>query len=410
MKKILFSLLIAATFALPLGVADWPNWLGPNRNGASPETGLLTTWPKSGPKVVWKVPGGEGYSSVAIAAGRAVTQVQHDGSEFVLALDAVKGTKLWETKVTGAYKNSYGNGPRGTPTIDGKHVYVHSPDGPLTCLKAENGEIVWQIDLLKDFTGKKISWGMAASPLVDGDLVYALPGGKGAAVAAFNKNTGKLAWKGGGDDQAGYSTPQLVTVGGQKQIVFFNAAGVFATTPDDGKELWRVEWRTGYDCNICTPLLIGKDQLFVTSGEDVGCAMFKLSAAGPEVAWESKGKKSVMENYWANSVYHDGYLYGITGHFDVKKMHLNCVDAKSGKLMWTVKNYGKCALTLADGHLFITHFSGEVVLAACNPKKYEEKARAKVLNERRPTNATIANQRMYVRDHDNIYCLDIAGK
>lgn len=409
MKKFVFSLLSGIAVVLPLAAGDWPNWLGPNRNGASPETGLLTTWPKDGPKVLWKVKGGVGYSSVAVAQGKAITQVQHDGSEFVLALDAAKGTKLWETKIADEYTNGYGDGPRATPTIEGKSVYVHSPNGALACLEADSGKIVWSINLLKDFAGKKLNWGLAASPLVDGEHVYALPGGKGAAVAAFNKKDGKLVWKGGGDAPAGYATPQLVTVAGQKQIIFFNAAGLFAMTTD-GKELWRVPWKTGYDCNICTPLLIGKDQLFVSSGEDVGCAMFKLSAAAPEVLWESKGEGGVMENYWANSVYHDGYLYGISGHFDVKKMHLNCVEARTGKLMWTVKNFGKCAVTLAEGHLIITMHKGDLVLAACNPKKYEEKARVEILGKKNRGPATIADKRLYLRDHTNIYCLDIAGK
>ncbi|MBI3823410.1 MAG: PQQ-like beta-propeller repeat protein [Planctomycetes bacterium] len=410
MKKILVASMIVAGVALPLSAGDWPNWLGPNRNGASPETGLLTTWPKVGPKVLWKVPGGVGYSSVAIAQGRAITQVQHDGGEFVLALDAAKGTKLWETKIAVEYTNGYGDGPRATPTIEGKFVYVHSPSGPLACLEADTGKIVWSVDFLKEFAGKKLNWGLAASPLVDGDLVYALPGAKGAAIAAFNKKDGKLAWKGGGNDPAGYSTPMPVTIGGQKQIIFFNAAGLFATTPDTGKELWRVDWKTGYDCNICTPLLIGKDQLFVSSGEDVGCAMFQLSAAAPKVLWESKGEGNVMENYWANSVYHDGYLYGISGHFDVKKMHLNCVDAKTGKLMWTQKNFGKSALTLAEGHLIITMHQGDLVLAACNPQRYEEKARVAMLGKKNRGPATIADKRLYLRDHTSIYCLDIAGK
>ena len=411
MKKSALSWILFVLVVLPVNAGDWPNWLGPNRNGASPETGLLTDWPKTGPKLLWKVPGGVGYSSVAVANGRAITQVQHDDGEYVLVLDAAKGTKIWQTKIAPVYKNGYGDGPRGTPTIDGKHIYVHSPSGPLACLD-DKGNIVWSINLLTDMGGKKLNWGLAASPLVDGDLVYALPGAKGAAVAAFNKKDGKLVWKGGGDDQAGYATPLPVTVAGQKQIIFFNADGLFATTADTGKELWRVKWHTEYECNICTPLLIGKDQLFVSSGENVGCAMFKLSASNPEVLWESKGKKNknVMENYWANSVYHDGYLYGISGHFDVKKMHLNCVDAKTGKLMWSEKNYGKSAVTLAAGHLIITTYSGDLVLAKCNPMKYEEKARVRVLAERRPTNATIADKRLYLRDHDNIYCLDIAGK
>jgi len=408
MKKLAIIVLLAVV--LPVSAADWPHWLGPNRNGTSPETGLLSSWPKGGPKLLWKVPGGEGYSTVAISGGRAITQVQHDGGEFVLALDPVKGTKLWETKIASAYDNTYGNGPRGTPSIDGKHVYVHSPSGPLVCLEVEKGAIVWSVDLLKDLGGKKLNWGLAASPLVQGDLVYALPGAKGAAAAAFNKADGKVVWKGGGDDQAGYATPHPITIAGQKQIVFFNADGLFAMTADTGKELWRVQWKTGYECNICTPLLIGKDRLFVSSGEDVGCAMFELSAADPKIAWESKGKKSVMENYWANAVYHDGYLYGITGHFDVKKMHLNCVDAKNGKLMWTVKNFGKCALTQADGHLYISMHNGDLVLANCNSSKYDEVSRFKGIGQKNRTSVTIADKRMYVRDHSNVYCFDIAGK
>jgi outer membrane protein assembly factor BamB len=408
MKKTLSALIIAA-IVTPAFAGDWPHWLGPNRTGASPETGLLKSWPKAGPKVLWKQPGGVGYSSVVIAGGRAITQVQHDGNEFVIAFDAAKGTKLWETKVAAAYKNTYGDGPRSTPTIEGKFVYTQSVQGELTCLTVDKGDIVWSVNLFKEYGSKNLSWGIAASPLVVGDLVYAIPGAKNAGVAAFNKKDGKEVWK-TGDDKAGYATPMPVTVGGDKQIIFFTATGLLAVTADKGKELWRVPWTTGYDCNICTPLLIGKDQLFVSSGEDVGCAMYKLSASATEVLWESKGAKSVMENYWANSVYHDGYLYGITGHFDVKKMHLNCVDAKTGKLMWTVRDYGKCALTLAEGQLYITMNQGDVVLAACNPQKYEEISRFTLLGKKNRGPATIADKRLYLRDHDNVYCLDISAK
>jgi hypothetical protein len=163
MKKYLFALSVIGAAAMPTWGADWPNWLGPNRNGSSPETGLLTTWPKAGPKVLWKVPGGDGYSTVAVANGQAITQVQHDGSEFVLALDAVKGTKLWETKVAAEYKNSFGDGPRATPTIEGKSVYIYSPSGTLACLETDKGDIVWSVNLLKEFGGKKTTYGLSAS-------------------------------------------------------------------------------------------------------------------------------------------------------------------------------------------------------------------------------------------------------
>jgi outer membrane protein assembly factor BamB len=407
MKRNYLACVMILTATLSVRAGDWPNWMGPLRNGASPETGLLTAWPKSGPKVLWKVPGGDGYSTIAVADGRAVTQVQHDGAEYVLALDAVKGTKLWETKVADAYKNQYGDGPRATPTIAGKFIYTQSVTGPLTCLDAEKGTIVWSVNLLKEYGAKNLTWGLSASPLVEGDLVYALPGGKGAGVAAFDKKTGKLAWK-HGDDKAGYATPVPVTVAGQKQIIFFTADGLLATTPDQGKELWRVAWKTGYDCNICTPLLIGKDQLFVSTGEEVGCAVFKLSATAPEVVWESKGPKSVLMNYWANAVEHNGYLFGISGEFNEKKMDLNCVDAKTGKLMWSQKNLGKATMTLADGHLFITTKKGDLLLVPASPTKYEEKARITLLAAGCRTSPTIADKRLYLRDQKDIFCLDIA--
>ena len=408
MKKTLLALFVTGVVSFSAGAADWPNWLGPNKNGSSPETGLLTTWPATGPKLLWKSAGGDGYSTVAIAQGRAITQVQHDGAEHVLALDAVKGTKLWETKIADAYKNNFGDGPRATPTIEGKSIYVYSPSGALVCLDAEKGDITWSVNLLMMFGGKKTDYGLSASPYIEGDLVYAIPGGKGAGVAAFDKKSGKVVWK-TGDDKAAYATPMSVDVGGQKQIIFFTASGLLSVTPDAGKELWRVAWPTDYDCNICTPLLVGKDWLFVTSGEGNGCTMFKLSAAAPEIAWQSKGKKSVMLNYWANAVLHDGYLYGISGEFNEKSMHLNCVEAKSGNLMWSEKNIGKAAVTLADGHLWITTKKGDLILVAANPMKFEQKARVTLLAENR-TSPTIANKRLYVRDRKDIYCFDIAGK
>ncbi|MBI2803499.1 MAG: PQQ-binding-like beta-propeller repeat protein [Planctomycetes bacterium] len=409
MRKTCTGLILIAALAIPLSAADWPHWLGPKGNGSSPETGLLTAWPKKGPKVLWKVPGGDGYSTVVVAAGRAITQVQHDGDEYVLALDAAKGTKLWETKVAPAYKNSFGDGPRATPTIDGNSVYIYSPSGLLACLDAAKGDIRWEINLLKTFGGKAVTYGLSASPLVQGDLVYAIPGGKGAGVAAFNKKTGKLVWK-TGDDKSAYSSPMSVTIAGQKQIIFFTATGLLSVTAEQGKELWRVAWPTEYDCNICTPLLIGTDLLFVSTGEGNGCKMFKLSAAAPEVVWESTGAKSVMLNYWANAVEHNGYLYGISGEFHEKKMHLNCVEVKTGKLKWSEKNIGKAAITLADGHLYLTTKKGDLILAEANPTKYVEKARIAMLGEKGRTSPTIANKRLFLRDLDHIYCLDIAGK
>ncbi len=406
MKRFPLALgLLAATLSVTLA-ADWPQWLGPDRNGTSPETGLLTDWPAAGPKLLWKVPGGDGYSSVAVAGPRAFTLVQREGAEWAVALDVETGKERWAKKIAPGYKNKFGNGPRSTPAIDGGLVYAQSVSGPLVCLRADDGSVVWQHDLLKEFGAKNISWGLSASPLIEGDLVLAVPGAAGAGVAAFHKKTGALAWK-LGDDKAAYASPVAVTVGGQRQLIFFTAAGLVAAAPA-GKELWRVPWTTEFDCNIATPLVVG-EHLFVSSGEGVGCALLRLSPGGaPEVAWESKGPKGVMTNYWATSVAHDGHLYGLSGEFD-KKIHLNCVELKTGKLKWSRPDFGKAALTLADGHLFITTKKGDLVLARATPERYEEKARVGLLGENR-TVPTIAQKRLFLRDRENVYCLDIGGK
>jgi outer membrane protein assembly factor BamB len=399
--------LLAALLAPALAAAaDWPHWLGPNSNGSSPETGLLTRWPAKGPKQLWKVPGGQGYSAVAVAGGRAITLIQRPEGEFVLALDATSGKELWKTKVGPFYKNAYGNGPRSTPSIEGGLLWVQSVSGSLVCLKADSGEIVWQHDLLKEFNVKNLPWGLAASPLIEGDMVVAIPGAKGAGVAAFHKKTGKLLWK-TGDDKAAYASPVAATVGGKRQIIFFTAAGLLGVAAGGGKELWRIPWTTEYGVNICTPLLVGQ-YLFVASGERVGSALFDLGAPGqPRVVWESKGKKGVLTTYWANAVEHEGYLYGLSGEFD-KKIDLNCVELKTGQLMWSKQDFGKGAITLAQGQLFIATKQGDLVLVHCNPKAYLERARSRLLGENR-TVPTLANRRLYLRDLQNIYCLDIAA-
>jgi outer membrane protein assembly factor BamB len=388
-----------------LPAADWPQWLGPFRNGSSPETGLLTAWPKQGPKVLWKVEGGEGYSAVVVADGRAVTMVQRGGKEVCIAHDAVKGTKLWEREIGPGFANNFGNGPRSTPSIDGKHIYLQSVNGPTACLKAADGDIVWKVDILQRFKVKNLTWGLSASPLVEGELVYAIPGAPGAGVVAFNKNTGAVAWQ-AGNDKAAYASPVIAVVDGKKQLIIFNAEAVVGMTPDSGKELWRVPWKTEFDVNICTPLAFG-DYLFVASGEKVGSTMFQFKGGKPFVLWESKGKTDqVMTTYWANAVELDGYLYGLSGEFD-KRIDLNCVDAKTGKLMWSEKDFGKAAITLADNHLWMVTKPGNLVLVHANPKGFMEDARApNFLGENRTTPA-IAGGRLYLRDQQHVYCLDI---
>jgi outer membrane protein assembly factor BamB len=399
------SLSLLSALSILTVAADWPQWMGPQRNGSSPETGLLTAWPREGPRVLWQVPGGDGYSAVVVAQGRAFTLVQRGDNEVAIALDARTGKELWKTRCGPAFHNEYGHGPRSTPAVDGTRLYVQSVNGPLLCLDVETGKIVWQRDLLQEFGAENIDWGMSASPLIEDNLVLAIPGGRGAGVAAIAKDTGKLVWK-TGDDRAAYASPVALNVGGQRQVIFFTASGLLTVRSDTGKELWRVAWTTEDDCNICTPLVVG-EQLFVSCAVNVGCALFQLKGSEkPTTVWESKGPKSVMKSYWATAVAHNGHLYGLSGEAN-GVINLHCVELATGKLVWAKERFGKGSVTLADGHLFITTKTGDLILAAATPRGYEEKARVKLLGDNR-TVPTIANKKLYLRDRRQILCLDIS--
>jgi outer membrane protein assembly factor BamB len=409
----LTAIRIAAFWTVLLGwtaasvAADWPQFLGPKRDGSSPETGLLTTWPKEGPKVLWKVEGGDGYSSIAVAGGKAYTLVQRGGDELVVALNVADGKEVWSHRSGPGYKNQYGDGPRSTPTIEGNRVYVQSASGPLLCLDAATGKPVWEVDLLKEFKTQNITWGLSASPLIEDNLVLVLPGAEGGA-AAVNKDTGKLAWR-TGKDKAAYASPVMVGSGDGRQALFFTAAGLLAVEPKTGQELWRVPWLTEYDVNIATPLVVG-NRFFVSSGEAVGCALFQLKGGKPASVWESKGARSVMINYWANSVVQDKHLYGFDGEYNVPSS-LRCVDLETGKPAWSRDRLGFANLVLADGHLWITTSKGDLVLAEATPTEYREKGRVKLLEgSRYATVPCIADKKLFVRDRKHIFCLDIAGK
>jgi hypothetical protein len=190
----------------PPAPAGWPQWRGPHRDGVASEPGLLTAWPRSGPPKVWEIPGGEGYSSFAVAGGRAYSLLQQNDQQAVVCWDGANGQERWRVPLEGPYTKQFA-GPRSTPTLDGGHLYTVSAGGQFACLRADTGAALWKHDLLADFHATNLEWGVAFSPLVDGDLVFVSPGGPGGnSVAAYHKQDGTLAWK-GLDDPAGYSSP-----------------------------------------------------------------------------------------------------------------------------------------------------------------------------------------------------------
>jgi len=390
--------------------ADWPQHLGPSRNGISTEHGLLESWLAGGLPEVWRVAGGVGSSGLAIEGNRLVTMVERGGQQLVVALDAKSGRQLWEAPIGPGYENPQGNGPRGTPTIADGYVFAFSGDGILLVLEMSDGRIVWRHDTLRQHEGRAADYGMACSPLVVGELVIVTVGAPAATVVAYHRETGETAWTAGQGDAPGYSSPALLNVGGQTQTVVFSGAAAMGLVSDSGDELWRYPYVTDFGCNIATPLAID-GRVFLSAGENHGSVLLTLKPSGDtfdaEEVWESQGPKSVLRNEWQTSILWEDYLYGMDNVGGAGPItHLTCIEAATGKRQWQELRYGKGNLIAADGKLFISTLRGELVVARANPREYDELGRMTVLGPTRQAPA-IANGLLYLRDDAEIVCLDV---
>ena len=325
--------------------ADWPQWRGPNRDGISSETGLLTSWPADGPRVVWKISGvGEGYSSPAIAKGRIYTQGQRGEQQYVLAFDAVTGKKLWETPTGSAFRHRQsGNGPRGTPTVDGSRVYAMAADGTLACLEAATGKVIWSQNVVRKYGGSVILYGISESPLVDGDRLIVMPGGAGASVVALDKLTGDLRWK-TGSDQAGYSSAIVADVGGLHQVLALTGDALLSIKADDGELLWRYTKVSDRVLGVATPIY-HDGYLFVSTAFDTDCALLKLS---PRAMSEVYFKRAMMTYfYFSTPVLVGDTLYSYSNSI------LTAMEFKTGKVAWKHHSVGRGSVIYADKHLYV---------------------------------------------------------
>ncbi|HYN22050.1 MAG TPA: PQQ-binding-like beta-propeller repeat protein [Thermoanaerobaculia bacterium] len=383
--------------------ADWPQFRGPNRDGISRETGLLKSWPAGGPKVLWKIPMGEGFSHLTVAKGRLFTLYGQGAHDFAAAYHAGTGRPLWRVPLGRKYTDGQGNGPRSTPTVDGDMVYVLTARGLLAALNAAHGKKIWEHDLVRDFGAEPPQWGISTSPLVEGNLLLVDVGGsRGRSLAAFDKKTGKTVWT-SQNEAAGYSAPIAITVGGIRQVVFFTGRAVLAVAPKDGKLLWRVPWKTDYDVNAATPIFVAPDKLYISSGYDTGAAMFRIKVAGGRVGAEEVWQNRRMKNQFSSSVLHNGHIYGFDNSV------LKCIVAATGEEKWKESGFGHGSLILADGHLVVLSERGKLLLVEATPAGYREKGSSQPLSGKCWTGPTVAEGRLYLRNEENLLALDWRG-
>jgi outer membrane protein assembly factor BamB len=407
-----FLLSAAALLALlttrAASARDWPQWLGPERDGVWRESGLIDKFPKEGPKIRWRVPIGSGYSGPAVVGDRvyvmdrqkakadakpkpaATRGKEIPGNERVLCLNAGDGSIVWKHEYDCPYTISYSSGPRTTPLVRDGRVYTLGAMGDLLVLDASDGRVRWSKNLSREFKTKVPFWGYAAHPLLDGDLLYCLVGGKGTAVVALNKDTGATVWKSLDTLETGYSPPMIYEIGGRKQLIVWLSEALYGLDPATGKMLWKHTYPDGVPMqrptvNIITVKQVD-DLLFISTFYD-GPMMIKVEDNKATMVWkgqsENPGKPDGAHCLMASPVFKDGYGYAVGSIGD-----LHCFKAKTRENVWETfaavtgrkAECGTVFLVPQEDRFVLFNDQGDLILADLSPKGYHEISRAHVLD------------------------------
>ena len=422
-RRILFSIpILTLCGAVSLCAAQWPQYRGPSHDGKSSEK--MGLWPSNGPSPIWKVPTPNGFSSFAVQDARAFTMISRevDGvvREVLVALDTESGKELWSVPFTpakyghdggnaGAGRNTGGDGPRSTPAVDGERVYVLTSDLLLACFNVANGSEAWKRDILREHRGDNISWKNAASPVIEGDLVFAAGGGSGQALLGIDKKNGQVVWKAESDKMT-HATPVPATIHGVRQIIFFTQKGLVTVKPETGAVLWRHSHP--FRVSTAASPVVGDDIVFCSAGYGVGAAAIQISKSGDKFTtkelWRTPGDE--LANHWSTPVYKDGHLYGM---FQFKKYGngpVKCVDIRTGKEKWSEEGFGPGNVILVDNQLVALTDAGAVVQIDPNPTAYKEVARFQAITGKCWSTPAFAGGRLYVRSTKEGAAFDLSQK
>jgi len=385
---------------------DWPQFRGVNRDGVSPETGLLNSWPESGPKEVWRVPIGDGYSAITIVGDRLYTMYGgKDGAEdveFAAAFDAGTGKEVWRTKIGLKHETQFGTGPRATPLVDGGLVYVMGSRGDFAALKKSDGAVVWKLSIMEKFGAGQPYFGFSSSAILEnGQLLVETGGPEGKLFSGLDKVTGEVKWSAGdGATEPSYNSAIAIDVGGQRQFVSVTTKklrGIDAL----GKDLWSYDWPEGE--THASPVFIAPDRIFASGAEGVGGTLVRITFDGETYAATELWKTPFMRNHFSSSVVHGGHLFG----FD--NATLKAIAVADAKLAWAKRGLGKGSLMLADGHLLVLSDQGKLLLVEATPGNYVEKGSVQALEGRCWTAPTLSDGRLYLRNHTEMVVYDLNG-
>ena len=387
-------------FALPATGSDWPQFLGPHRNGSytSADASSLSLREV---RLVWKKDVGAGFSAPVVVGTKLVLFHRLEQKEVVECMEAATGKRLWMFEYETSYRDDFGfdEGPRGTPAIADGRVYTFGAEGVLHAIDLATGKRLWRVDTHSRFGVRKGFFGAAASPLVEGGAVYVNIGGPdGAGLAAFDKNTGNVLWTATNDD-AGYSSPEVATLDGVRTILCFTRNGLVGADPITGKIRFQFPWRSRSDAsvNAAMPIVAG-DLVFLSASYNTGAAVLHVTGNQVKKLWSSD---DALSNHYATSVYKDGYLYGFHGRQEYGQ-ELRCIEMKTGRVAWSVDGFGAGTVTLIGDRLLIVRESGEAVISPASPKSFQIQSKAQLLPGVVRSYPALADSRIYVRNEHTL--------
>ena len=379
---------------------DWPAFLGPTGDGKSPEKGILTKWGNLSPEMpglkrVWSKPLGTGYAPPTVSRGRLFLFDRFGDQARLYALNAETGEPLWKYEYDTDYEDLYGynNGPRCSPIVDGNRVYVHGVEGMLTCVSADEGKRIWQVNTFKDFGVVQNFFGVGSTPVIEGDLLLVMVGGSppesqrvppgqldrvdgnGSGIVAFDKRTGKVRYK-ITDELASYSSMKTTSIAGRRWGFAFCRGGLVGFEPATGKVDFHYPWRDESleSVNASVPV-VHDNQVFISETYGIGSSLLEVAPGTHKVLWKDDENKraKAMKAHWNTPIYHDGYLFGCSGR-NIPDADLRCINWKTGKVQWRVPDLTRTSLTYIDGHFLCLAEDGVLRLIKADPDLYLEVA------------------------------------
>jgi len=407
-RNLFAAALIAGIANAPVSAGDWPQILGPNRNGIAVQEKLLEHWPTRGPQEVWSEPVGEGFAGVAVQGNALVLFHRLGDAEVVEVRDSATGNQQWKKQFVCDYQSglSSDNGPRCVPLIAGHRVYVFGVQGMLRCLELNNGDEVWSRDTWKDFSAPEGYFGAGSSPVLAGDRLIVNVGGRdNAAVVAFDIKNGNTLWQ-SFDDTASYSSPIVTTVTDVRHAIVVTRLHVVSLDPKNGNVRFQFPFgMRGPTVNGATPVLLD-DQLFVSSSYRVGSVLAKIGASSAET---TESGEDLLATQYATPIVNGDVMFAVDGRQDIGQATLKCLNPKTRQILWEEPGFDYGTLVkVGDDLLFLTN-GGELIRFAANTEQYVDKQRVKILE---PTSRgyrlpAVSNGRFFVRDDTNLKCLQI---